>query len=240
MDREDMMGSVEMERGRVRAAIDGSGLGTRPAAPAAAAAPRHAGPAPCRRPGLPGGRPVRPADRFFRFVGRAILEHHSCPSGLPLMLATLREYHAPFRKVSQDPFLTSDGIKTNPEALSLDQRRTEAWQIVEPHYLKRLAKRAEDFQVARSRQLGSDDLAQVAEAAMAGRVGILLVEAGREIPGKLDSATGQIEPGDLDRTGIDDILDDLAETVLRMKGEVVVVPAERMPSNTGLAATYRF
>jgi hypothetical protein len=29
------------------------------------------------------------AERFFRAVDRAVLEHHSRPSGLPLMLATL-------------------------------------------------------------------------------------------------------------------------------------------------------
>jgi hypothetical protein len=37
-----------------------------------------------------------------------------------------------------------------------------------------------------------------------------------------------------------DLLDDLAELVLRRKGEVVVVPRERMPTATGLAAVYRF
>jgi len=34
--------------------------------------------------------------------------------------------------------------------------------------------------------------------------------------------------------------DDLAELVLKMGGEVVIAPAERMPSATGLAAIYRF
>jgi hypothetical protein len=38
--------------------------------------------------------------RFFRAVDRGILEHHSRPSDLPLMLAALPEYHEPFRKVS--------------------------------------------------------------------------------------------------------------------------------------------
>lgn len=36
------------------------------------------------------------------------------------------------------------------------------------------------------------------------------------------------------------LLRDLAELVLCTKGEVVVVPKERMPSSTGVAATYRF
>jgi len=40
-------------------------------------------------------------DRFFRSIDRGILEHHSRPSSLPLMLGTLTEYHAPFHKVSK-------------------------------------------------------------------------------------------------------------------------------------------
>ena len=179
-------------------------------------------------------------DRFFRSIDRGILERHSRPSGLPLMLATLTEYHEPFHKVSHNPFLMADGIRKNPESLSLDQMRAEAWQIIEPVYLQRVAKLVDDFQVARSRKLGSDNVAQVAEAATAGRVGTLLVEAGRQIAGKIDRATGRIQSGDLSNPEVDDVLDDLAELVLQMKGEVVVVPVERMPAATGAAATYRY
>ncbi len=179
-------------------------------------------------------------DRFFRSIDRGILEHYSRPSGLPLMLATLTEYHEPFRTISHNPFLMADGVKKNPEALSLDQLRAEAWQIVEPVYLKRLAELKDNFKVGQSRQLASDDLADVAKAAIAGRVGTLLVEADRQIPGKIDSATGRLVSKDLSDPEVDDTLDDLAEIVLRTKGEVVVVPAERMPSSTGVAATYRY
>jgi len=35
-------------------------------------------------------------------------------------------------------------------------------------------------------------------------------------------------------------LDDVAEAVLQNGGEVVVVPQERMPSSSGVAATYRY
>jgi len=179
-------------------------------------------------------------DRFFRVIDRSILEHHSRPSELPLMLAALPEYHAPFREVSHNPFLMGDGIMLNPDALSLDELREHAWRLIEPHYLERLAGLVEDYQLARSRKLGSDDLAAVAQAVSVGRVGSLLVEADREIPGRIDSATGKIEPGDLANPEIGDMLNDLAENVLRMKGTVVVVPAQRMPTTTGLAATYRF
>jgi hypothetical protein len=179
-------------------------------------------------------------ERFFRVIDRAILEHHSRPSGLPLLLTALPEYHTPFRTISHNPFLMAEGIQTNPESLSEEQLRREAWRIMEPHYLERLAQLVEAYQLGRSRQLASDDVTDVARAAVAGRVATLLVEADRTLPGRVDAASGAVEPGDLARPGIDDMLDDLAEIVLRRQGEVVVVPAERMPSATGLAATYRY
>jgi len=179
-------------------------------------------------------------DRFFRAIDRGILEHHSRPSGLPLIMVALAEHHSPFREVSRNPFLMADGIMMNPDALSLDQLREKAWEVVEPLYQERLAKLVESYEFARSQQLGSDDLAKVAEAGTTGRIATLLVESERQIPGRINAATGRIEPGDLSDPATDDILDDLAEGVLRMKGEVVVVPAERMPSKTGVAASYRF
>jgi hypothetical protein len=39
---------------------------------------------------------------------------------------------------------------------------------------------------------------------------------------------------------VDDLLDDLGELVLTKSGQVVVVPAEMMPSTTGAAAIFRF
>ncbi|MFO7732675.1 MAG: hypothetical protein R6X21_03390 [Candidatus Aminicenantes bacterium] len=179
-------------------------------------------------------------ERFFRAIDRMVLEHFSRPSGLPLMLAALAEYHAPFRQVSRNPFLMAEGLQVNPDALSLDELREQAWEKVEPLYLDRLDKLVEGYQAARARDLGSDDLEQVARAAVAGRVGALLVEAHREVPGRIDPATGRFELGDLSDPTIEDALDDLAETVLRMKGTVVVVPAERMPTATGVAAAYRY
>jgi len=106
--------------------------------------------------------------------------------------------------------------------------------------IQRLAKMVEAYQMARSRDLGSDDVARIAEAATAGRVGTLLIEADRQIPGRIDPATGQIHAGDIADPEVDDVLDDLAEHVLRIKGDVVLVPAERMPSTTGAAAIYRY
>lgn len=176
--------------------------------------------------------------QFFREVDRAVLEHHSRPSGLPLLLAALPEHHHVFREVSNNPSLVAAAIDVNPKALAIDDLRARAWEVLQPHYLTRLARLVEAFGAARAGGHGSADLAEVASAAVAGRVATLLVEADREIPGRIDPLTGAV--GQFDQPGVDDLLDDLGEQVLRRGGEVVVVPAERMPTRTGLAATFRF
>lgn len=178
--------------------------------------------------------------RFFRAVDRAILEHYSRPSGLPLLLAALPEHHSFFRRVSHNPFLMAEGIENDPDALSLEALRDRAWRLIEPHYHARLATLVEEFGGSKSKGLGGEELTVVAEAAVSGRVTTLLIEADRQIPGRLDHSTGRVEFGELAHPEIDDLLDDLGELVLKLGGQVVVVPAERMPTRTGVAAIYRF
>ncbi|HEY0938627.1 MAG TPA: hypothetical protein VGE08_00900 [Steroidobacter sp.] len=182
----------------------------------------------------------RDRDRFFRAVDRGVTENHSKPTGLPLMLVALTEYHTPFRNVSRNPCLLSVGIEADPGAMSLDQLRARAWERMEPLYLERLASLISEHELARTRQLGFQEPSEVAAAAVAGRVQVLLVEADRQIAGRVDPLTGQIEEGVLCDPEVGDVLSDLAGMVLRMKGQVIVVPRERMPCETGVAATCRF
>lgn len=180
------------------------------------------------------------AERFFRAIDRGILEHHSKPAGLTLILAALPQYHHLFHQVSHNPLLIEDSIEIHPDSLTIEELRQRAWQILEPHYLARLAKLVEEFGNAKSKGLGDDVLVQVAKAIVAGRVATLMIEAVRKIPGRIDSATGEIEFGDLSHPEVDDVLDDLGELALKKGGQIVIVPAERMPTDTGIAAIYRY
>lgn len=179
-------------------------------------------------------------ERFFRAVDRPILDLYSRPSGLPLILAALAEYHTPFREVSHNPYLITKGIEINADALTLDQLRERTWEVMEPEYRSRLRKLSEAFGHAQSKQLGSSDLTDVAVAAVQSRVDTLLIEADRQIPGRINPENGIVQTKDLDNPEVDDLLDDLAELVLSRGGQVVVVPAADMPVTTGVAATYRF
>jgi hypothetical protein len=192
-------------------------------------------------PGLGGRKDEidKDMERFFQFIDREVLDRFSRPSGLPLILAALPEYHTEFRRVSRNPFLQAAGVEKHPDSLSAEALRSEVWRVVEPYYLARLARLTEEYGTAAASGMAASELNDVAKAAAAMRIGVLLVEADRHIPGRFDSTTGEIRPDRLADPEVDDVIDDLAETVLRTGGEVVVVPAARMPTRTGMAATFR-
>jgi len=179
-------------------------------------------------------------ERFFRAVDRAVLEHHSRPTGLPLILAALAEHHHRFHDVSQNPFLLTEGITVNPDAVTTDALRTLAWQVVEPRHKAWLAKVTDDFEQARGTGRGSDNLPQITAAAASGRVATLFIEADHQIAGHLDEGTGKVIGDVLNNPPADDVLDDLGDLVSKMGGEVLVIPAARMPTRTGVAAIYRY
>ncbi len=179
-------------------------------------------------------------ERFFRVVDRAVSDQYSRIAETPLLLASLPQHQSVFRALSHNAHLVDEGIAINPAALTPDELRERAWKIVEPRYLARLAGFVDDFHAGKARQLATDDLDEITMAVTGGRVRVLLVEDERVIPGRIDRDTGSVVRGDLSDGSTDDLLDDLAESTLRMAGDVVIVPAVRMPTESGAAAIYRF
>ena len=177
-------------------------------------------------------------ERFFRAVDRALWLHHSRPSGLPLILASLPEHHATFRRLSRNPQLAREAIAVNPDTLDTDALRRLGWDAERPRYLALTAELVSRFHRAWSSGQASDELGRVAQAAAYGRVETLLVDADHHIPGRIDTHNGAIEA--TSTPDVDDLLDDVAELVLKRGGTAVVIPNDRMPTGTGLAAIYRY
>ncbi|MBW6537633.1 MAG: hypothetical protein K0B11_21670 [Mariniphaga sp.] len=181
------------------------------------------------------------AERFFRVVANAIYEHYSKPTDWPLVLAALPEHHNLFQKVNKNPLLLSNGIGINPSSVSSDQLAKMAWEIMEPEYKLKLETLVDRFEQARANGKGSDDYKEVAVAAVEGRVDTLIVEADRIIPVRITNlVTGNTQKKNMKNPRVDDLLDDMGELVLKMGGQVMVLPTEKMPSETGLAAIFRY
>ncbi|TLX54056.1 hypothetical protein DN826_15870 [Stutzerimonas nosocomialis] len=182
----------------------------------------------------------RDRERFFREVDRAIIEHHSKPSGLPLILAALPEHQFHFRKLSHNDQLIDEAIEVDPSLLSSEQLREKSWTVMQPRYLKRLGGLLDQFGESHGQGLATDQLEAIGQATREGRVATLLVEAERRIPGKVDKEEGKAIPVDDGSQTTPDLLDELTVWTLEQGGEVVVVPVERMPTQSGAAAIYRY
>jgi len=182
----------------------------------------------------------RDRDRYFREVDRAIIEHHSRASGLPLILAALPEQQPHFRRISHNENLLPEGIEIGQSTLSLQELREKSWMVMQPRYLKRLGGLLDQFGASHGQGLASDQLEDIGQATRQGRVATLLVEAERQIPGHVDRNDGTATAANEDEVNTPDLLDELTIWTLEQGGDVVVVPTERMPTGTGAAAIYRF
>ncbi|MDO8898004.1 MAG: hypothetical protein Q7V19_10170 [Bacteroidales bacterium] len=181
------------------------------------------------------------AERFFRVVANNIYDIYSKPKGWPLILAALPEHHSLFQKVNKNPLLLDKSISINPTSVSADKLVNLAWEIMEPVYLMKLDSFVSRFEQAKADGKGSDDIKEVALAAVEGRVDTLLIEADRKIAVRITNLiTGNTQKKDLTNPKVDDLLDDMAELVTKMGGQVMVLPTEKLPSETGLAAIFRY
>jgi hypothetical protein len=179
------------------------------------------------------------AERFFREVDRQIIQRVSEPSGLPLILAGIEENLSAFRQVTKNRFVTAESIHGDWTKWNLHEIREAAWKVFEKHYLDRLARIREDFGTAAAHKRGTASLEEAAKAAAIGRVGVLLIDADRTVPGSIDMASGKLFPLP-GQACAGDMLDDLAEMGLKTKAMVIVTPSAQMPTDTGLAAIFRY
>ncbi|MGK9065191.1 baeRF3 domain-containing protein [Stutzerimonas chloritidismutans] len=182
----------------------------------------------------------RDRERFFREVDRAILEHHSRTSRLPLILAALPEHQFHFRKLSHNEFLLPEGIEHDVSLLSADELRDKSWMVKQPRYIKRLEGFIDQYGESHGQGLATDQLDQIGQATVAGRVATLLVEADRQIPGVANKDEGKAIAAEGEAATTPDLLDELTIWTLEQGGEVIAVPTERMPTESGAAAIYRY
>jgi len=181
------------------------------------------------------------AERFFRVVADSVHERYSKHDALPLLLAALPEHHHLFHDVNKNPLVLAEGIEINPQAVSTDELAKLSWKIMEPVYSEKLDIMVGEFNQAKANGLGTDDIDEVIEAAKAGRVDTLYVEAHRVMASKLrNKDTGRFKTTDTTQPVLDDKLDDVGDLVAKMGGAVVIIPKEHMPTKTGVACVFRY
>ncbi len=179
-------------------------------------------------------------EKYFRYVDRFVLENYSKPSKLPLILVSLMENHTLFKNMSNNPYLIEEGVHNSYDSLKMDELKIKALEIIKPINLEKIQNLAESYKKAEAESLGSSDLAQVSKAAFEGRIETILIEENRIVPGKINYETGAVKFGTIGDPECDDILDDIAELTMLRKGDVMILPKDKMPKTTGVSAIFRY
>ncbi len=176
---------------------------------------------------------------FFAEVDKYVTQQLTNQNHLPLVLVALSEHQGTFRKVSHNQMLLKEGVSAGPNHLPLRDLRDQAFAVVEHSQHQFMRNLISQVEAASAHGKGSTDLADVAKAAVSGRVGTIIVDADKTIGGRL-SPDGGILKTDNNHPDVDDLLDDLMETVFRADGTVHVLPSGLMPINSGVAALFRY
>lgn len=134
-----------------------------------------------------------------------------------------------------------NAIKT-PIALSFDESSigdiySQILTIMKNEAKLTLEQALFEYRLAEDLNAGKKNIFQIAKAAVQGRIKKLIIADGINVFGKIDKKTGglAIHPFDLDHED-DDLLDDLAQTVLASGGEVVIAPQEEIPKGRPILA----
>ncbi len=180
--------------------------------------------------------------RFFKAVDEGLQDMLEGEIG-PLVLAAVKEYHSLYRDVSRLRNLAEQGIEASVADWSAERVHQAAWPIARAQVDREIDRALDLWEGSYGRGKGELDLANLAHLAVAGRIRLLLTERDRRVWGRLDRETGAIE---IEKEGGDDpsgeaaeLLDELAEVVILHGGNALVLPAERMPTETGVAGILR-
>ena len=179
-------------------------------------------------------------ERYFRYIDKFISDNFSTEMKLPLILVALDEHQGEFRNLSKNDYLLDEKVSKDPEALPKEEIRELSWEAMEPIYIQKTKDLVERYGFQRSKFLGTDDLSEVARAALEGKIDTLMIEDGKIEAGRINRKNGEIERGQLDDPRFGDVIDDIGELALKSQAEVVVLPKDRMPSTTGVAAIFRY
>lgn len=188
------------------------------------------------------------AEKFFRYVDKAMNDKLVRESDDPVILVTAPEHEHMFRELCTFETLLPEGIKKDPRTLSGAMLRDDAVAIIEGIRAKELAKTEEDYAYKASKGEATDSIPDIGLALVERKVGVLFLEEGKGIPGTFDDTTGTVtfdgskDPVDDEKLdpASPDIAAAFAEAAVLQDAKVLVLPADKMPVKSGMAATFRF
>lgn len=183
------------------------------------------------------------AGKFFQYVNKAVTEHLVKGTSLPVILVSLPEHQAAFRRISTIPHLLNEGIEKDVGGIEAPELLELAVGVIERERMRRADKLLAAFGDAEAHGGASADLEAIGLALTERKVRALFVTEGAYIPGGFDDETGEVylfEREPHGRFQSHELADDFVRAALAQDAEVFELAAEKVPGDTGIAALYRY
>lgn len=160
----------------------------------------------------------------------------------PLILAGV-DYLLPlYRTVSEYAHIMQATITGSPEHLRPEELQELAWPVVEPHFRQEMESVIRQYQQLASTDKAADNIEEIVAAAFYGRVDRLVLAVGTQVWGRFNRETGKVVPYQEGQSAEDDLplLDFAAMQTLQNGGTVYALSQDEMPTQSPIAALFRY
>ena len=177
--------------------------------------------------------------RYFQQVDRGLHELLRDEKA-PLVLACVEFLFPLYREANTYPHLLDQGVPGNPDKLSAETLRRQAWAIMEPYLLLAREQAAARYRQYAETERASHNVREIIQAAFHGRVESLFIAFDQEQWGTFHPATNKFHVHRVARYHDDDLLDIAATQTLLHSGSVYAVGQAQVPGGGMVAAVFRY
>jgi len=160
----------------------------------------------------------------------------------PLILAGVDYLLPMYRKVSEYQHIMEEGIIGNPDHLRPEELQEQAWRIVETYFQQETKKTVEQYQQLASTDKATDNVEEIVAAAFNGRVDKLILSVENQIWGAFNPKDGKVTRSSNGQSKIYNLalLDFTAMNTLQNGGTVYTLSQNEMPTDSPVAAVFRY
>jgi len=160
----------------------------------------------------------------------------------PLVLAGVDYLLPMYRKVSGYQNIMEEGIPGNPEHLRPEDLQEQAWRIVETYFQQETKKTVEQYQQLAGTDKATDNVEEIVAAAFNGRVDKLILSAENQIWGAFNPNDGKVSRSSNGQSKKHNLalLDFTAMNTLQNGGTVCALSQDEMPTDSPIAAVFRY
>lgn len=178
--------------------------------------------------------------RFFFLVDKGLQREFLHDETAPLVIVGVDYLFPIYKKANTYQHLLEKEVKTNPDKLSSAELHKLGLGLTEPYFSSKQQEALRQYIKLAGFGRTTDILESIVSESYRGNVRTLLITEHQRKWGKYDNSSDKVEVHDKEESCDIDLLDFIASQTLTKRGEVYVIPGDKMPGQALAAAVLRY